>query len=289
MILIADSGSTKCDWVGIEKSGKEVLRTLTMGFNPYFHTQATISTAIKQNEQLSKIQSEVEEIYYYGAGCSSADLNKIVEIALRLSFPNATVTVDHDLLGAAYAAYQGEPNITCILGTGSNSCHFDGKSLTEAVPALGFILGDEGSGSYFGKRLIASHLYGKLPEKINQDFIDTYGLTMQEIVTNVYVKPNANVYLASFVRFISGYKDEPLFKEMLHNGMKDFLETHVMCYPESKNIQINFVGSVAFHFKEAIGSAAKELGLNIGDVIQRPVDRLVGFHKQYIINQTIAS
>lgn len=289
MILIADSGSTKCDWIAIEKSGKEVLRTLTMGFNPYFHTQATISTAIKQNEQLSKIQSEIEEIYYYGAGCSSADLNKIVEIALKLSFPNATLTVDHDLLGAAYAAYQGEPNITCILGTGSNSCLFDGQKITEAVPALGFILGDEGSGSYFGKRLIAAHLYGKLPKKINQDFIDTYGLTMQEIVTNVYVKPNANVYLASFVRFISGYKDEPFFTEMLHNGMKDFLETHVICYPDAKKIQINFVGSVAFHFKEAIISAAKELGLNIGDVIQRPVDRLVGYHKQYIIKESIQS
>ncbi len=289
MILIADSGSTKCDWVAIEKSGEEVFRTLTMGFNPYFHTQATISTAIKQNEQLSELYSEVEEIYYYGAGCSSAELNKIVVVALKLSFPNASILVDHDLLGAAYSAYQGQPNITCILGTGSNSCFFDGNKLTEAVPALGFILGDEGSGSYFGKRLIAAHLYGKLPEKINKDFEDTYGLTMQEIVTNVYVKPYANVYLASFVRFISGYKNEPIFKKMLHNGMKDFLETHVMCYPDAKNTQINFVGSVAFHFKEAIISAAEELGLNIGDVIQRPVDRLVGYHKKYIIKETIQS
>jgi N-acetylglucosamine kinase-like BadF-type ATPase len=289
MILIADSGSTKCDWIAIEKSGKEVLRTLTMGFNPYFHSQATISTAIKQNAQLSELQNEVEEIYYYGAGCSSAELNKIVVVALKVSFPKASIVVDHDLLGAAYAAYQGQPNITCILGTGSNSCFFDGTNLTESVPALGFILGDEGSGSYFGKRLIAAHLYGNLPEKINKDFIDTYGLTMQEIVTNVYVKPHANVYLASFVRFISGYKNEPFFSEMLHNGMKDFLQTHVLCYSEAKNTQINFVGSVAFHFKEAIESAAKELGLTIGNVIQRPVDRLVDYHKKYVIQEQIQS
>jgi N-acetylglucosamine kinase-like BadF-type ATPase len=289
MILIADSGSTKCDWVAIQKSGEEVLRTLTMGFNPYFHSQATISTAIKQNEQLSSLQNEVEAIYYYGAGCSSKELNHIVEVALRVSFPNAMVYVDHDLLGAAYAAYQGEPNVTCILGTGSNSCLFDGESLTESVPALGFILGDEGSGSYFGKKLIAAHLYGNLPTDVNEDFKRIYGLTMQEIVTNVYVKPHANVYLASFVRFISGYKNLPFFKEMLHNGMKEFLATHVLCYPEAKDLKVNFVGSVAFHFNEAIHSAAQDLGLTIGEIIQRPVDELVNYHKKYILIETIES
>tara|TARA_R110002050_G_scaffold221441_1_gene357243 strand:- start:9030 stop:9899 length:870 start_codon:yes stop_codon:yes gene_type:complete len=289
MILIADSGSTKCDWVAIEKSGTEVLRTLTMGFNPYFHSQATISTAIKQNEQLAGLQNEVEAIYYYGAGCSSKDLNHIVEVALRVSFPKAEIHVDHDLLGAAYAAYQGEPNVTCILGTGSNSCFFDGKTLTESVPALGFILGDEGSGSYFGKKLIAAHLYGKLPKEVDEDFTRIYGLTMQEIVTNVYVKPHANVYLASFVRFISGYKTLPFFEEMLHNGMKEFLSTHVLCYPEAHDLKINFVGSVAFHFKEAIYSAAKELDLTIGEIIQRPANELVNYHKKYILNETIAS
>ena len=283
MILIADSGSTKCDWVAIKKSGEEVSRTLTMGFNPYFHSQATISTAIKQNEQLHAMQDEVEAIYYYGAGCSSKDLNKIVEVALRVSFPNAEVNVDHDLLGAAYAAYDGEPNITCILGTGSNSCLFDGNELKESVPALGFILGDEGSGSYFGKKLIAAHLYGNLPKEVDDDFKRIYGLTMQEIVTNVYVKPHANVYLASFVRFISGYKTLPFFKEMLHNGMKEFLGTHVLTYPEAKELKINFVGSVAFHFNEAIQSAAKELGITMGEIIQRPVDELVNYHKKYII------
>lgn len=289
MILIVDSGSTKCDWVAIKTNGEEVSRTLTMGFNPYFHSQATISTAIKQNEQLHAMQDEVEAIYYYGAGCSSVELNKIVEVALRVSFPNAEVHVDHDLLGAAYAAFQGEPNITCILGTGSNSCLFDGTTLKESVPALGFILGDEGSGSYFGKKLIAAHLYGNLPKEVNEDFNRIYGLTMQEIVTNVYVKPHANVYLASFVRFISGYKTLPFFKEMLHNGMREFLSVHVLCYTEAKDLNINFVGSVAFHFKEAIQSASNELGLTMGDIIQRPVDQLVNYHIKYILKEKIES
>ena len=285
MILIADSGSTKCDWIAIKNSGEEALRTLTMGFNPYFHSQATISTAIKQNEQLLRLSEEVEAIYYYGAGCSSKELNHIVEVALRISFPNAEIQVNHDLLGAAYSAYQGEPNITCILGTGSNSCLFDGKKLHESVPALGFILGDEGSGSYFGKKLVAAYLYGQLPKEVELEFNRIYGLTMQEIVTNVYVKPHANVYLASFVRFISGYKNLAFFKEMLHNGMKEFLRIHVLCYPDAKSLKINFVGSVAFYFSDAIESAAEELGLSIGKIIQRPIDDLVNYHKNYILKE----
>lgn len=287
MILIADCGSTKCDWIAIEKSGDESMRTSTMGFNPYFHTQLTISEAIKQNEQLASLQNEATAIYYYGAGCSSKELKQIVEAALAVSFPNAIVGVDHDLLGAAYATYQGEPNVTCILGTGSNSCFFDGDTLSQSVPSLGFILGDEGSGSYFGKKLIAAYLYGNLPQEVDEDFKNTFGVTLQEIIAKVYVEPHANVYLASFTRFISGYKTLPFFEEMLHNGMKEFLITHVLCYPQAQQLKINFVGSIAFHFKEAIYSAAKDLNLTIGVIIQRPADELVNYHKKYLLKEAL--
>jgi N-acetylglucosamine kinase-like BadF-type ATPase len=222
MILIADSGSTKCDWICLDSEYNPAFKTITMGFNPYFHSQATISTAIKQNPELHAQSENVTHIYYYGAGCSSPTLNKIVSQALKVSFPNAKTVVDHDLLGAAYAAYTGTPNITCILGTGSNSCFFDGEHISERVPALGFILGDEGSGSYFGKKLIAGFMYGQLPDEANAAFKETYDLDMSEIVSNVYTKPHANVYLASFVRFISNYKTHPYFQNMLHNGMKEF-------------------------------------------------------------------
>lgn len=285
MILIADSGSTKCDWIAIDNKGNNLFKTITMGFNPYFHSQATISTAIKQNTELHEAAEKVTQIFYYGAGCSSETLNRVVQLALKLSFPNAQILVDHDLLGAAYAAYSGQPNITCILGTGSNSCFFDGKTLTEAVPALGFILGDEGSGSYFGKKLIAAFMYKQLPPEVHADFKEKYDLNMTEVVTNVYTKPHANVYLASFVRFISGYKEVPFFKEMLHNGMKEFLRTHVLCYPQAQEIPINFIGSVAFHFQDAIFSAAKELNLSIGEIIQRPADKLVEYHNKYVIHK----
>lgn len=287
MIIIADSGSTKCDWIVINERGDVVNTPATMGFNPYFHSEAVIATAVKQNEDLSKYAEEVTHIYYYGAGCSSKELNGVVRRALKLIFEEAEIVVDHDLLGAAYATYDGSPGISCILGTGSNSCYFDGCNIREEVPALGYILGDEGSGSYFGKKLLSGYLYKQLPEQVLVDFKERYEVNMKEIVDNVYTKPNANVYLASFVRFISNYKSEPYFQEMLHNGMKEFLKTHVMCFPEHKEVKTHFVGSVAFYFNDAIESAAHELGIKVGNIVRKPIDNMVKFHLNKLIPETV--
>ena len=286
MILIADSGSTKCDWILLDEEGSEVDRTLTMGFNPYFHSEATIATAIKQNEKLGEYDTEISRVFYYGAGCSSQDLKKTVWRAIRQRFSRADILIEHDLLGAAYATYDGQPHISCILGTGSNSCFFDGVHLTEKVPALGYILGDEGSGSYFGKKLIAAYLYKQLPPKVQNAFYEQFKLDMKDIVENVYGRPHANVYLASFVRFISGYKDEPIFKEMLHEGMKHFLENHVACFDNHKDVPVSFVGSVAYHFQDSIRSAADEMGITIGRMVQRPLDRLKEYHVHYILEKS---
>ncbi len=283
MILIADSGSTKCDWIVVGPNNKVIARPFTMGFNPYFHSEAVIATAIKQNAELSELAPSVEKIFYYGAGCSSPDLNKIVTRALRLIFKNAEILVDHDLLGAAYATYNGSPGISCILGTGSNSCFFDGERVREEVPALGYILGDEGSGSYFGKQLLAKFLYKQLPDHIANAFKVQYDLTMREVVDNVYSKANANVYLASFVRFISDYKTEEPFKTILRDGMKLFFANHVMCYPEYKDVPVHFVGSVAFYYQDAIKEAADELGITVGNIVRKPIDRLVEYHIEHLL------
>jgi N-acetylglucosamine kinase-like BadF-type ATPase len=289
MILIADSGSTKCDWVILDPDGSEVSKTLTMGFNPYFHSEAAISTAIKQNEKLSELRDQVKAIYYYGAGCSSESLNNILWRALHHRFPEAEIVVDHDLLGAAMATYTGEPCIAGIIGTGSNSCFFDGKKVREENPALGYILGDEGSGSYFGKKLIAAYLYNQLPPHVSEDFYKQFKLTMSDIVENVYARPHANVYLASFVRFISDWKEEVYFKEMLHDGMKHYLTNHIVCYPEHKSVPVHFIGSVGYYFQDAIYSAAKELGITIGQIIKRPLDHLVEYHRTYVFTETASS
>lgn len=283
MYLLADSGSTKCDWILLDEDFQEVARPLTMGFNPYFHSEATISTAIKQNELLSKYAEQVTSIFYYGAGCSAPNLNNVVKRALRTMFEHATIHVDHDLVGAAYATYTGKPCISCIVGTGSNSCYFDGQKVYEARPALGYILGDEGSGSYFGKKLLSYFLYGKLPKHVHEAFKEKYQLGMSEVVENVYAKPHANVYLASFVRFISDFQDEPIFKKMLYDGMHEFLETHVSCYPQSESVPVHFVGSVAYYYQKAIFEAADDLDLRIGRIVRKPIDNLIKYHADYVV------
>ena len=160
MIFIIESGSTKSDWVLIDDKNNQSFYK-TIGFNPYFHSSAIIDSEIRKNAELIALVDEIDRIYFYGAGCSSEELNNIVHNGLSSVFTSAKIIVEHDLLACAYATYDGSPGISCILGTGSNSCYFDGNDLIEEVPALGYVLGDEGSGSYFGKFLLSSYLYNK--------------------------------------------------------------------------------------------------------------------------------
>lgn len=283
MYIIVDSGSTKSDWVVLSNETKQY--SSTMGFNPYFHKSDTITKAILQVEGLSKIKDEVNFIYYYGAGCSSPELNAVIENALREVFIKAVIIVDHDLTACALATYDNEPSISCIIGTGSNSCYFDGTTVFEEVPALGYILGDEGSGSYFGKQLLAAFLYKKLPKKIEQELISEYGLSKDSIVENVYMKPNANVYIASFVKFIAQHAEEPFFKEMMYEGFKKFMEIHVCCYSNYREVKTNFIGSIAFIFKLELERAANELDITIGKIIQKPIEGLIEYHKKHLVTK----
>lgn len=278
MILIADSGSTKCDWGLLDKTGVSVKEFKTMGFNPYFHSAQLIEQTLRKHDQLAQIASSITHVFFYGAGCSSEALKENVQSALNRVFPSAQVLIDHDLLGAAYATWDGKPAISCILGTGSNSCLFDGTSLKEEVPALAYILGDEGSGSYFGKKLLSHYLYKKLPDHIALDFRDTYQLTKNDIIENVYNRPHANVYLASFMRFISDRRDEPYFRKMILAGLREFLDIHVACYPEYKNLRVHFVGSIAYYFRDLLEIAADDLEVQLGNVIKKPIYGLIDYH-----------
>ena len=202
MILIAESGSTKTDWVLVNDQN-EITIFKTMGFNPFFHTSEFIAEKIKENKEFYQASKNAERLYFYGAGCSSNEMNQIVKTGLSLIYPNSLIDVDHDLLACALSTYKGEPAISCILGTGSNSCYFDGQTLREEVPAIAYILGDEGSGSYYGKQLLRDYLYNQLPNSINEDFENQFGSTKSDIFENVYMKPHANVYLASFMKFLN--------------------------------------------------------------------------------------
>lgn len=280
MVLIVDSGSTKSDWVLLTDSGNESFNT--MGLNPYFHTEDTVYNAISENTDLFRYRTQITEVYFYGAGCSSDKLNAIIHGGLTRVFPHAKIEVDHDLKACAYATYENEPSISCIIGTGSNSCFFDGENVIEEVPALGYILGDEGSGAYFGKKLVANYLYHRLPKRINDALVNDMKLTKEEIVRRVYMEPDANVYLASFMKFIFEHSSDDFIKEMIYNGFKEFVEVHVCCYQDFKNYKVHFIGSIAFLFKDQLEDACDFYKVNMGQVIRKPIDGLISYHLKQI-------
>lgn len=283
MILIADSGSTKADWRYITRDGRTITEFSTMGFNPYFHTAELVRMKLAESEPVVKIKNEVEYVFFYGAGCSSEPLNAIIKEGLQGVFANASVIVDHDLNASAYATYIGNPVISCILGTGSNSCFFDGSQVYEEVPSLAYILGDEGSGSYFGKRLLRDYFYKRLPQEISEAFWNEFGLTDKELVKKVYNEPDANVYLASFMKFISQFKGHSHVKNWMVAGFREFISIHVKCFKNYSECEVSFIGSVAFHFSEYLEEACELEGVKLGEIIKKPIDNLVRYHLEYKI------
>jgi N-acetylglucosamine kinase-like BadF-type ATPase len=281
MILIAESGSTKTDWV-LVNDNKEITMFKTMGFNPFFHSSEFIAEEIQNNEEFYEASKNVDKLYFYGAGCSSVEMNNIVKLGLNKIYPNSAVIVDHDLLACALSTYQGEPSISCILGTGSNSCYFDGKVLREEVPAIAYVLGDEGSGSFYGKKLLRDYLYNQLPESISKDFESQFGNAKADIFENVYMKPHANVYLASFMKFINRHYHHEYVVNMIQHGMNEFMKIHVCCYPEHKSVKTHFIGSISKIFERELIQAAKNNGVILGEIIQKPVDNLVNYHLNHI-------
>lgn len=277
MIVVADSGSTKCDWYLLTDSGD--VFTKTQGFNPMFHSSDLVEKTLLANEEITTYSQSVSSVYYYGAGCQNEVLCETIASALRAVFPNAAIHVDHDLTAAVHATCQGEPGISCILGTGSNSAYFDGEKVHSRVSGLGYILGDEGSGSYFGKKLISAYLYGHLPERLSKKLEDK-GLTKTIILENVYMKPNANVYLASYMKFVSQHQDDPYMNRMIYAGLADFIDLHIWNYPEYKQVPVHFVGSVAYYNKDILAKACENHRLQLGSIVQKPIIPLIEFHRK---------
>lgn len=278
MIVVADSGSTKCDWIIVDpKTGKKT-ETNTKGFNPFFHDEIFIADEIFKNEVLRKSGPKVTHVFFYCAGGSSRELQGRVARGLHFVFKEAKIKVDHDLDGAAYATCGGKPGIACILGTGSNSCYYDGKKIYEEVPALAYILGDEGSGSYYGKILLRDYFYKMMPEKIRMSFEAEFHPNVDDVFQRVYMKPYANVYLASFMRFCSEHRDEIYIKDMVDEGMSDFLRKHVCCYKNYREVPVHFVGSIAFYFEEILRKHCAYNNITVGTITNKPVEGLVKYH-----------
>ena len=280
MNIIADSGSTKCDWVILHQGGKKTLST--RGLNPLFLSREEMAATVLENEALLSVKDEIERIYFYGAGCANPELNSKIAGVLQHVFQQAKITVDSDLKACALATYDNKPAISCILGTGSNSCYFDGKTLSQQLPAIGYILGDEAGGAYFGKKLLSAFLYRQLPQQLSKELESRFELSKSKIIDQVYRQPDANVYLASFVQFLAEHAQDSYVKAMIYEGFKHFLSVHVCAYPDYRKTDVNFIGSIAFVFREELHKAAKELDIKIGRIIQKPIDRLVEYHLNYL-------
>lgn len=276
MILVADSGSTKADWIA-GKNGETTGEFNSKGFNPFFHDKKFILKELNDNAGLLKIRSDVDKLYFFGAGCSSPDRNAIIFEGLTEFFKNAEIVVDHDMLGSALAVCEGKPGIACILGTGSNICYFNGQSISETRHGLGYIIGDEGSGSYYGKKLLAWYLYGILPEELQNDFKNKYVADKETIINRVYSQPNANVFLASFAGFLSEHATHPFVVNLVHRGMSEFFETNVLSYKESQFVPVHFSGSIAWYFKDVLKKVAMENGVTTGNIIRKPVTGLADY------------
>ena len=275
MILIADSGSTSTNWVLVEH-GKSIQSLFTPGINPFYQTPEEIAGEIA-TLTLNVKPSSVKAIYFYGAGCV-ADKIEMVKHAIAQSFTQSQIYVESDLVAAARGLLQHEAGIACILGTGSNSCFYDGKDIVSNVSPLGFILGDEGSGAVLGKKFIADCLKNQLPEDLKNKFLTTFGLTANDIINHVYRKPFPNRYLAQFTPFLGENMAEPAIYNLIFDSFTDFFVRNVMQYPNFDEYPVSFVGSIAYYFKDILEVVAFELGITLGEIKQSPLEGLVAFH-----------
>jgi len=278
IILIADSGSTKAEWCLLD--GKKRKTIYTQGMSPYFLDTEQIQQ-ILGIELKSKLKNvEPDEVYYYGTGCANPENVKSVKQALKKIFTKATISVDHDLMGAAKALCGNEKGVACILGTGSNSCYYNGKKIIKNSPGLGYILGDEGSGAYLGKKVVQYYLYNTFDPDLMDRFNAKYNTTNVEILDAVYKHPLPNRFLAGFVPFLIENRGHFMIENIIEDGFNDFFFNHIYKYRESWIMPIHFIGSVAFGFKDVLKDMCNAYELELGRVLKNPMDGLVKYHRE---------
>ncbi|GFD73533.1 MULTISPECIES: N-acetylglucosamine kinase [Tenacibaculum] len=279
MVLIADGGSTKADWIALDDTKKEVFRTTTLGLNPSVLTKDEMLSTINSANNLLKIQNDTLQVHFYGAGCGSPKAAKSLQNVLKSIFKKATVFVSEDTLAAVYASTGKNPGIVCILGTGSNSCYYDGKDMITTAPSLGYTIMDEASGNYFGKKLLRDFYYNKMPKKIASAFKTSFELDTDTVKINLYKKPYPNMYLASFAKFMLEYRDEKYVRKMIKKGVQEFFKYRILPFEKNSQTPIYFIGSIAYYFQDILDNVASKNNLSITNVIQRPIDNLVNFHR----------
>ncbi len=283
MILIADGGSTKCDWILLDAQGNQILKTRTKGLNPAVFSELVLEQRIEENADLREVKGQVEKVHFYGAGCGTETPSNLLEGIITNFFTNIEeVVIKEDIVAAVYAATT-EPGVVCILGTGSNSCYFDGNKIHQSVDSLGYILMDEASGNYFGKRLIRDYYYKRMPPELAIKFEEKFNLRSDDIKKNLYQKENPNTYLASFAEFIFSNERNGYFYKLVHEGITDFVHSRVLCYKQAQTVPIHFIGTIAFFSEDIIRAVLQPYGLEIGNIVRRPIDALIEHYQKNIL------
>ncbi len=282
MILIVDSGSTKCDWIAVDNNGNQLLEKIrTKGLNPAILPQKKLKKTIKKSTELKKHKDSVTHVYFYGAGCGTPNARTLLKVVLQEFFVNAHVEVSEDTLAAVYSTIntKDEAAVVCILGTGSNCSYYDGEKLHQRVDSLGFTLMDDASGNYYGKQLIKDYYYNKMPEHLKVAFAEKYNLEADYIKYNLYKQPNPNAYLANFAEFMFLNKESDYIVDIIKSGFREFTRNMIMQYKEElKTVPVHFAGSIAFFSQDEIREVAKEFNFTVGNFIRRPIEGLVKYH-----------
>jgi glucosamine kinase len=280
MILIADGGSTKTSWCQLSDAGQRVYFN-TEGYNPDFVDTQDIIASLEKNLPDTLPQGAVREVYFYGAGVSSPAKAEVIASALRHQFPNVTkVEVTEDLLAAARALLGHQPGFAAILGTGTNSCIYDGQNITYNVDSLGYFLGDEGSGSFLGKRLLRDYLRGSLPDGLGEALKQEYHLgSRNDIIDRLYNQPLPNRFLASFAKFCYDHNNVSYCRQIVVEAFEAFFQNLVLHYPNYQDYTFNCIGSVGYNFRDALTQVANSHGMQVGKIIRSPIDDLVSFHE----------
>jgi N-acetylglucosamine kinase-like BadF-type ATPase len=283
MILIVDSGATKSDWIALTEKGERLFLTQTLGLSPEVLTRPVIEDRLANNFELSKNREDVSALYFYGAGCGTDRMQDFLKEIFKVFFPNAIAEVREDTYAAVYATTAiGDQSIVCILGTGSNCSYYDGEKLYQKVTSLGYIPMDDGSGNFFGRKLIRDYYFNKIPKELAEKFASEYNLEADVIKENLYKQPNPNTYLATFARFIVENKEHPYCKGVIEKGFQQFINNYIMQFDLATKVPVSFVGSIAYYLCDELRKALERNDLIVGQILQKPIDGLVKFHQKSI-------
>ena len=286
MIFICDSGSTKCDWMAVDKNGNQLMEKIrTKGLNPAILSERKLRKTINKSNELMAHKNDVSHVYFYGAGCGTEKPRLLLLDILRSVFVNAHIEVQEDTLAAVRSTISDDEDkaVVCILGTGSNCSYYDGERLHQRVTSLGYTLMDDASGNYFGKQLIRDYYFNHMPENIKLAFEHKYNMDSDYIKLNLYKRPNPNAYLANFAEFMFLNKDSDYIVELILSGMRLFATNMIMQFKEElKTVPVHFAGSIAFFAQDEIRQIGEEFGFTVGNFVRRPIDGLVDYHTKFI-------